>query len=152
MVTIKFYNESHSEPLAIILRNDTKLQQSMGSNFLGSTEDFHKKTTEWINKTNSFTYSIVSDDTPIGLISLSNYNPNNKTARIGYWISSEYWNREVTSTAFNNLLEVAKSKSIKTVSSHVENDNIASMKIWDKHNCTKRPYKKGLTECAINLS
>ena len=152
MISIELYNESHSESLAIILQNDIKLQKSLGSNFNDSTKDFHKKTTKWIHKNNSFTYSVVSDDIPIGLMSLSKYNPNNKTARIGYWISSEFWNRKVTSEAFNYLLEVAKSKSIKPVSSHIDNENITSMKIWDSYNCTKRPYKKGITECAINLS
>jgi len=78
-------------------------------------------------------FAIVLDKLAIGTISLSHQDVNNRKARIGYWISSNYWGNGYASQAFSQVINFAKLKRIEYVSSSIKDDNLASKRIWENY-------------------
>ncbi|MEN8906198.1 MAG: GNAT family N-acetyltransferase [Clostridiales bacterium] len=129
-------SQSSSENLSEILSKDIKLNHSLNGSDPKNImpNEFYENIVKWQDKTNSIVYSIVFDNKDIGTISLSHMELNKKTARIGYWLASEYWSFGLCSRAFSKVLEIAKAKSFKTVLCSIPLDNSNSFKIWKHYN------------------
>ncbi len=126
--------DKHSIQLIWFLNNDCSLLKHLGSNNSDkiSEQEFSETNNKWIAEKQADMYAIVLENKAIGIISLSHQDTINHTARIGYWIGSAYWNKGYTSQAFRLMLDQTKRKGIKYISSTIEKENIASIKIWDK--------------------
>lgn len=120
--------------LVNILNDDHKLAKTLSSNNDPITPDqFVEHNKKWIEKTNSKLFAIVFNHEAIGSISLSHIDPENKTAQIGYWLSSNHWGKGYGSLAFALMLEEARSIGISTVTSTIKKDNSPSKVLWSKH-------------------
>ncbi|MDA3952641.1 MAG: GNAT family N-acetyltransferase [Bacteroidales bacterium] len=135
-ITIKNIEEGNSKiinDLVSILNNDNILAKTLGESTKSiSTDEFISFNTDWAKKNKATLFSILLDNQAIGLISLSKIDPVESSAKIGYWIGSQYWNKGYSTAAFKQVLEFARSKQIKIVSSSIEKNNIASLSIWYK--------------------
>lgn len=117
-----------------ILDNDKMLIEQLG-NCKGplSCAEFVAHTKKWSKKNKAQVFAIINREA-IGLISLSHINKRTKTAKIGYWIASKYWNKGYGSKAFEQILNLAREKNIKIVSCLISKENKASKVIWEKFN------------------
>lgn len=142
----------HTRQLSWFLNNDERLVKHLGSNnsIKISEQEFSETNKKWIAEKHSDMFAIVLGEKAIGLISLSHQDTIRHTARIGYWIGSEYWNKGYTSKAFQLVLDQAKIRKIKYVSTTIRKDNIASRKIWDKYGAQTED-KDGKYLCTIDI-
>ena len=124
----------HAEELAQILYKDIKLKNAMGCHIVKTTgNEFITFCKDWASKQKADTFVIILDKVAIGSISLSHQDVNKRSARIGYWISSNYWGNGYTSQAFSLVLGFAKLKSIQYITASINEDNLASKRIWVKN-------------------
>ncbi len=151
MISIEKYDISHSDDLTDLMINDTILRDAIGSSFRGTSVSFHQGTLDWIIKNNSKSFSIILSEISIGLISLSHIDSIKNTAQIGYWLSSKHWRLGFMSIAFNEVLQEAIRTGIKFVSSTIHNDNIASIKLWQKYDSVEKNIDKQKTKYTIKL-
>ena len=137
--------------LTNLLNNDKKLQLALGSKNINiSIDEFIHTNYEWCKSTNSELFAIVLNDAAIGTISLSKQDMVNKKSQIGYWIGSSYWNNGYTTAAFKELLNYAKSKNMKYVTAKIQENNIASIKIWQNVGADIK-FKENYFYVALNL-
>ncbi len=151
MISLEKYDISHADDLSNLLINDSLLRNAAGVSFSGTAEEFHQGMLDWIVKNNSKSFSIILANISIGLISLSRIDSINKTAQIGYWLSSKYWNRGFMSEAFNEVLHEAVRRGINSVWAAIDNKNIASIKIWQKYDFNTKAIDGHKTKYTIKL-
>jgi [ribosomal protein S5]-alanine N-acetyltransferase len=121
--------------LAELLNHDESLKRALGSKSIDNNgENFLRRVADWQAKTVSTTFAIKADSSVVGLISLSHQNRNDNSARIGYWLSSKYWNRGICSIAFDKVITNGRHMGFKTFRAKVPRDNVASLRIWKKRN------------------
>lgn len=133
-IKLKKIDDGSATQLVGILNTDSILQNSLSSQkHKVSKEEFIKYNHEWAKSKNSEIFAIVLDDIAIGMISLSHQDIKKKKAQVGYWISSKYWRKGYTSNAFSQILNYAETKGIKFLNAEIEDDNLGSKKIWEKH-------------------
>ena len=119
--------------LVFILNNDKELAKTLGKCAkILSTDEFIDFNTDWAVKNKATVFSILRGNQAIGLISLSKIDPVESSAKIGYWIGSQYLYNGYSTSAFKQVLVYARSEQIKTVSSTIEKNNVASLSIWKK--------------------
>ena len=133
---IQELDRKHLKELVYILNNDIKLIQRLGNNKPISYSNFISHNKQWMSKYHAQIFAIIMNDEAIGLISLSQINNKNQTAKIGYWITSKYWNKGYTSVAFEQMLNLAKKTNIKQVSCSIPKNNKESKAIWQKFDAT----------------
>lgn len=131
-VKLELLNIGHAKELAFMLTYDEKLKNALNITNGTTKEGFYQYTTKWQEKTNSNTFTIIFDDKPIGIISLSHLK--GISARIGYWIASDYWNLGLCTTAFKKVIQYAKEYPLQSVSCTLNKNNVASIKIWEHYN------------------
>lgn len=137
MITLKPIQGTYIGHLVGILNNDSTLGEQLSSNTDPITpEQFTDRNAEWAKRTNSEMYAIVLEDEAIGMISLSHIDMANRTAQIGYWLASTYWNNGYTSAAFGNMLTKARQAGIASVSATIDTKSEASKAIWLKSGAT----------------
>lgn len=123
--------------LVSILNNDRALCEQLSSISDPITPDqFTARNSEWAKRTNTDMFAIVLDGEAIGMISLSHIDTVAKTAQIGYWLASAHWNKGFTTSAFTQLLAIAKGMDLNTVRSKISKTNAASRAIWKKHDAS----------------
>ncbi len=133
MISTERYNVSHAGDLSALLINDFTLRDVLGTSFDGTAEEFQAGMLDWIENNNAQSFSIVLSNRAVGLISICRIDLEQKTSQIGYWLASEYWNRGFMSKAFKDVLQEAAKLGIKTASATIDNNNIASQKLWRKY-------------------
>ena len=137
IVTIIHLNDipmGYAEELAQILNMDIKLKNAMGCKIVKTTgNEFITFCKNWARKQKADMFVIILDKVAIGSISLSHQDVNKRSARIGYWISSNYWGNGYTSQAFSLVLGFAKLKSIQYICASIKEDNLGSKRIWVKN-------------------
>jgi [ribosomal protein S5]-alanine N-acetyltransferase len=131
---LKELNPEQVKELMYILNNDIKLLEHLGNDkpISISYSEFVSHNKDWISKYNAQIFSIIANNEAIGLISLSHINHKDHTAKIGYWITSKYWNRGYTSLAFKQVLNLAREMNITHVSCSISKNNKESKAIWQK--------------------
>jgi len=153
-ISIRTPTVQDGEALANILCTDVVLCRELGA----PTEDTLSSTDvldgidQWCNKTNSISMAIILHDTAIGMISLSHVNEGERSARIGYWLSSLYWRRGYVSEAFALTLLLALRMKLAKISSNILKKNIASLRIWARYGATVSEKSPGKVVCTIDLS
>ena len=132
---VKDLGNKYLKDLVGILNNDKKLIEQLGNRKEPlSCAEFVTHTKKWSKKNKAQVFAIIMNREAIGSISLSHINRRTQTARIGYWITSKYWNKGYTSKAFEQILNLAKEENIKIVSCSTSKENRASKAIWEKFN------------------
>lgn len=136
---------THYAEITWLLNNDNPLRVCLCPHYTNviSEEDFFEIIQKWSQKQNTDTYAIVIDKKAIGTISLSHQDVAQRTAQIGYWIGSQYWNKGYTTKAFRGVLLLAKKKGFEYVFSTIEKNNIASLRLWEKHHALCTPMNDG---------
>jgi RimJ/RimL family protein N-acetyltransferase len=125
------------DQLVDILNNDHKLAETLSTTKKNNTHDqFVEENTLWANKHKANMFAMVLNGMAIGMVSLSHINLRDKSAQIGYWLSSIHWNKGFASSAFLQVLALAKDMEINQVSCKINKDNMASKAIWVKNNAT----------------
>ena len=84
----------------------------------------------WEVEKNGVCYCVLRDEVPIGSISISHRDFENKTAQCGYWIESSLWGKGYTTKAFELAIEEARKAGFKTLSSSILKHNLASIALW----------------------
>lgn len=132
---LKRLENKYIKNLVDILNNDRKLIKKLGGGKkLLSCAKFIADNKQWSEKNKAQIFAVIMDCNAIGLISLSRINKITQTAKIGYWITSKYWNKGYASEAFEQILNLAKKNNIKLVSCSIPKGNIESKAIWQKFN------------------
>lgn len=129
-------NKKNSSGLARILSNDVSLGEVLhpDQNFpISSSEHFYQSTKEWEEQNNAQCFAIMSDGVAVGMISLSHIDKLNMSANIGYWIASSEWGKGIGTQAFNQMLDYARRLKLRKVSATIAKENLASIKIWQRH-------------------
>ncbi len=134
MLSIEPINLKYSKDLVSLLNSDTILKNILG---FGKEEIgykyFNENNNKWMKKKNANIFAMVFNNKAVGMISLSHQNKLEKSAQIGYWLGSEYWNKGITKKAFKLILQLASDKKFETVMATIDKDNIYSLKIWQKY-------------------
>lgn len=132
--------DCHAGELVAFLNNDDLLAAQLGSNNAVklSEREFLTTLQQWRFEKQTEIFAIVLEETAVGTISLSHQNLIEGTAQIGYWIGSEHWGKGYAGQAFQLVLEQARTRGIKQVSSTIRMENIASKRIWDKYDVRVR--------------
>lgn len=124
-------NDQQVKLLVSILNNDDILNKSLGSQSQNITpEQFKAQNDDWAKGHQAQLFAIMHKNQAIGMISLSHIDLKNKKANIGYWLASKYWGKGITTEAFKQILAVAKKDKIKFLSCTIDEDNKASIGIW----------------------
>jgi GrpB-like predicted nucleotidyltransferase (UPF0157 family)/predicted acetyltransferase len=135
LIQIEKLDLNSSTMLAEILNHDDKLKKAMGSKSSDNTgESFLNRMTEWQKTTCSTSFAIKAASEAVGIISLSRQNVNEKSARIGYWLASKYWNKGICSFAFSEVLKFGIQQGFKIFRAKIPKETEASLRIWKKHN------------------
>jgi len=144
--------EKYTIQLIWFLNNDERLAKYLGTiNSEKVTEqEFLEKNKKWVVEKNTDMFAIVLGKKALGMISLSHQNAISHTARIGYWLGSDYWNKRYGSKALELILEYVKKREFKGVSSTISKDDIASKKIWDNFGAQSE-LKDGKYSCSVEL-
>lgn len=133
-INIKLVSDLNSrqlKQLVFVLNYDQKLRQSLCSQKNKITvKQFNAKNNAWAKNNHAKLYAIMRKTQAIGMISLSHINLKNKKANIGYWLSSKYWGKGITTEAFKSVLGIAKNKKLKYISCTIAKNNKASLGIW----------------------
>lgn len=78
-------------------------------------------------------YAIVLKDSAIGNISLEiGTDIKQRSAELGYWIGEQYWNKGYTTVALQQIIQIAKTTSVRRLFAEVIEENIASIRILEK--------------------
>ncbi len=130
--------------------NNEQLNESSGSRFPTSFEQ-HKK---WLERTISNPTKkkliILSDNKPVGMVSIFNIDQKNKNAEVGVYISPKYMGKSFASLSLKMVLEFAfKELNLIKIYANIHQDNIPSVKLFEKlgfeHEFTNKKiiFKKG---------
>jgi hypothetical protein len=104
--------------LSIMLCEEVILRRDLGTaeENRPTREVFVQKTREWCQSRNATTYAIVLRGGPaIGMISLPHVDLEERSARIGYWIGSDYRRRGYGTKALGLVIKNALSKGLESV-------------------------------------
>jgi ribosomal-protein-alanine N-acetyltransferase len=99
------------------------------------TQDVLKTWTESYFHNDYYQWAIYikEDDAVIGSISIMNIDEINLNCEIGYCIGRKYWNRGITTEAFNALIKLGFEKiGFERITARHDVDNIASGKVMEK--------------------
>jgi len=121
--------------LAEIISKDEKLHRELSpSKEMNDTnaDEFFKYIKEWEKKTISACYTILNDDIPIGTISISFIDLENKSAKCGYWIESASWGKVYATKAFALAVNEAKNMGLKLLTCSILKTNKASIALWKR--------------------
>ena len=142
MITLQKINDRFAEQLVEIMNVDEPLRLALE---MGETriiiDEFLTHNAEWVDSRSGDLFAIVLDDAAIGSISLSHQDRLQCEARIGYWLTSIYWGRGYTGQAFRLVLDYAQQQGFQIVRSSIMEDNMASLKIWER--CGAEVRKNG---------
>lgn len=139
-ISLEPFDLQSAEEMVSLFSSDEILRKELGLNTTEfSAEDEFEFVMDWSRKKNAEQFAIRYGDELAGMISLSHIDLENKSARTGYWIGSEFRNKRICTEAFRLILGLAKSKGIEVLESDIDKDNISSLKIWEK-------YKPEITE------
>jgi len=128
-------SEQKCTDIAYFLEEDTCLIEKLGIKKRRITKKIvYNEAIEWQEANKAIIKLIEYNNEVIGTITLSKIDKENKTASIGYWIGSKYWNKGIGKTAFALCLKNAKEMGIEKVNGRIADSNIASRKIWGKYN------------------
>lgn len=135
MITIEPLNIFYSKRLAEIISTDEKLHMDLSaSKPLESTsaEEFYRVCKAWEDKNSAVCYCILNNGVPVGTISVSHRDFENKTAKCGYWIESSCWGKGYTTKAFELAIEEARQSGIELLTASILKDNLASIALWKR--------------------
>jgi len=133
-IIIKEAGEREAEQLAIMLWKDNVLRNDLGVHLADrpTGEDFLRKLKEWCRQRRATAFAILVHDTAIGTISLSHRSMDGVSARVGYWIGSDYRRQGYCTQAFAAVCAAAESEGVMSVSATIASGNIASCRIWER--------------------
>jgi len=136
MISLKPFTHEAAKELCSLFKTDAVLRTELNmpdrSKFSADEELLF--ISEWNKKNNSESFVIRYGDEFAGMISLSHIDDEKKSARIGYWVGSEFRNRGICKDAFGLLVSAAKERSFKILESDIDKSNVYSLKIWEKYN------------------
>lgn len=135
MITIKPLQLSHCTRLAELISKDEKLHEELLPSKpieLTTADEFYNSTEQWEMKTNSVCYTILCDDNPIGTISISHRDFENKSAKCGYWLESVSWGKGYATKAFVIAVDEAKNMGFKILTCSILKNNTASIALWKR--------------------
>ncbi len=141
MITIQPLNLSHSKRLAEIISTDSKLHMKLSPSKpqeSTSAEELYRVCKAWEDKNNAVCYCIINNGVPIGTISVSHRDFENKTAKCGYWIESNCWGKGYTTEAFKLAIEEARQAGIELLTASILKDNLASIALWKRQGALLR--------------
>ena len=120
------------------LRDDDRLILALGNRSKDiSPDDFIAGNARWAKDKNADIFYITESGIPIGMISLSKQDPLNRTACVGYWIASKYWNKGYATRAFGDIIEIAREKGFVTLSAKIDRNNVYSLRLWENKGARK---------------
>jgi [ribosomal protein S5]-alanine N-acetyltransferase len=144
-LTVREPTLSDAADLAALLCTDTGLREELGfaPDDRPSAAEILQHFQEWSLPRRATVHAIVVDDAAIGTITLGHRSPDGLTARIGYWIGTKHRRKGYCSRAFDAVVQLAAAEGIRSVSSSIETENIASRKIWERAGATGTPVSPG---------
>lgn len=96
-------------------------------------DEFLEDIRKWCHSRDAISFAILlHGKTAVGIISLSRIHSREKSARIGYWIGSDYRSNGYCTAAFKLVVNVAAGMSLTKLISTIAQNNLHSRQIWDK--------------------
>lgn len=132
---IRELGEGEAMQLANVLCRDGGLRRELGvpENDRPTGEGFLWKVEDWCRQHRATTFAIVVDGVAVGTISLSQVSEDRRSARIGYWVATEYRGKGYAGAAFAEVLRLAASRGIQKVAARIEAGNRPSLRMWRRH-------------------
>lgn len=154
ILTIREPNERDAEQLAAMLCDDNVLRADLGMppDDRPTGADFLRKITEWCLPRRATTFAIVLGDAAIGTISLSHRSQDGLTARVGYWVGSQYRKHGYCKRAFATVLDRARSEGIRSVSATTASSNAASRRVWERHGALATEVSPGRVRYELSIT
>src|SRR5690348_6221146 len=108
MISLVPLSKEHCAELSRIMPEDTLLREALGSESADNAKAFWNSCNKWMSNHEGQTYTVLLEELPIGTISLSRKELPEYTFRVGYWLSSAQWNRGYGTSAFAQILDIAR--------------------------------------------
>lgn len=145
--------QNHYEDISLLIGSDTQLQKDLGfkKGSIPTKSQVEEDFVSWCESHDAKMFSIFKDDIFIGLITLSRIDVKNKSARLGYWLGSEFRQKGYSSIAYRKMLDKIPSMGINKLYAGVHASNIQSRRLWENHGATVVSSKKDNLEYELNL-
>lgn len=134
-IAIEPLRPCHCDRLAEIIGTDEKLNHELTpSKPLAKTsaDEYYNVCRQWEIKKNAVCYCILRGGIPIGSISISHRDFENKTAKCGYWLESSCWGKGYATKAFRLAINEARKMGFITLSCSILKNNLASVALWKR--------------------
>ncbi len=121
--------------MSSMISTDKVLKKYLGfrENDKLESDDFLEDIKKWCETRDAVTFAILlNSKTAVGTISMSRIHSREKSARIGYWIGSDYRSNGYCTTAFKLVVNEAAGMDLTKLISTIAEDNSHSRQIWDK--------------------
>lgn len=134
MVKLREIQERESKQLANLISQDDTLRKELGfqDDHGISPDSIQTDIQSWQKDKSAICFGIFQNRQIVGMISLSHRDAKTKTARIGYWIGSDFRRKGIATEAFAKVITKAQEMGIASLSSRINKTNQASISIWNK--------------------
>ncbi|MDA3839436.1 MAG: GNAT family N-acetyltransferase [Candidatus Delongbacteria bacterium] len=131
--------QNHYADISLLIGSDTQLQKELGfkKGSIPTKLQVEKDFISWCESHKAEMYSIFKDDIFIGLITISRIDVKNKSARLGYWLGSEFRQKGYSSIAYRKMLDKVPSMGINKLNGSVLVSNLPSRLLWENHGATE---------------
>ncbi|MDO9578291.1 MAG: GNAT family N-acetyltransferase [Candidatus Cloacimonadales bacterium] len=121
-----------------LIASDAILQKELGFDEKSSPSAFKVKIDykEWNKSHSAEMFCVRLDDKLIGLMTLSRINKEKKSARLGYWIGSQFRGLGYGSEAFTQMLAHISQMGITRIYGSINSTNLSSIHLWEKNGGT----------------
>ncbi len=143
--------QEHYSKISMLITSDMQLQKDLGftEKSIPSKAQVENDFRSWCESHAAEMFSIFKDDTFIGLITLSRIDIRNKSARLGYWLGSEFRNKGYGAIAYRKMLDKVSSMGIAKLNGSVLVSNLSSRRLWENHGATVTGKEKDNIEYEI---
>ncbi len=120
--------------MSSMISTDKVLKKDLGfgENDKLESDDFLEDIRKWCETRDAVTFAILlNSKTAIGTISMSRIHSRENSARVGYWIGSDYRSNGYCTTAFKLVVKEAAVMELAKLISTIAENNTHSRQIWE---------------------
>ena len=122
------------EQISKLIRDDPRLLAELG--FKSKPEPTQQEVKagfcHWCESHQARMFSVYVEDRFAGLFTLSRIDKQNHTARVGYWLGSEFRGQGYGGRFYTEFLQLAKAEGLEQVNASIHKLNFGSRALWEK--------------------
>jgi len=123
--------EDYSE-IAMLIAADLQLQKEFGfpKDLIPTSAQLESDYKGWNKSHSAKMFCVRLSEAFIGLMTISRIDLNERSARLGYWLGSDYRHLGYGANAFDQALKICSQMGIRQISASIAADNLPSKKLW----------------------